>query len=137
MVVMLTGKQADAGIIASGTVVVPIATPFRKLYVLRMSVVQLVLPAGSFEVFPRIWKTNPTTGVIDALLNQIQANASSLKADLQTAGVVGVLPFFSSVTDQDRLISQGSQLIVQVVANGTVTTQPVGMTFMIECAVLE
>lgn len=125
------GKQLDAGITASATVKMIIATPYRKAFVERASVVAETLPIGGAAITATLYK-KPVGATAIALTGAID-----LKVATQTALVSGLMALVSTLTDAQRVINEGDILYADLTAAGTVTTQPVGLQIIVEVAVLE
>ena len=128
----LYAKQLDAGITASSTVKIPFAIPFRKLWIARMSVsISTTLPAGGAAI----------TAVFQKKPNGASAVALNTGFDLTTTNLVLLIPkevpILSTVTEAQRIVNEGDSIYVDAIAAGTVTTQPVGLTFCLEAYVLE
>lgn len=125
------GKQADAGITASATVVVPVGTPHRKLFVEKAGVLMVTLPAGSAAITATLQKKPVGTAAVALTA------ATSLVVATQTAYVVGNAVILSTLTDGQRIINEGDSLYWDLTAAGTVTTQPVGFIGTVEVSILE
>lgn len=130
-VAFVSGQQLDAGITASATVKMVIASPYRKAYIERASVNAEVLPIGSLAITATLYKKRAGAAAV-ALTAAID-----LKVATQTALVSGVMALLSTLTDADRLMLEGDTLYADLTAAGTVTTQPVGLHITVELAVLE
>ncbi len=126
-----SGKQADAGITASATVVIPVATPRRKTFVERCSVVLQTLPIGSAAITITLMK-KPVASAAIAL-----TAATSLLVATQTALIVAEIALLAALTDSERVVAEGDLLYFNVIAAGTVSTQPVGLVGSVEVSVLE
>lgn len=129
--VFVTGRQIDAGITASATVKIPVATPFRKLYVEKAGVSAVTLPIGGGAITATLYK-KPVGGTAVAL-----SAAIDLTVAAQTALVVGAVTILAAATDTQRIVLEGEYLYFDIIAAGTVTTQPAGLVFSIEVLVLE
>lgn len=130
-VVMLSGKQTDANAITPSDIkILEIPSPFRKLYILRWSVVIQTLPQGGGAITAQLTKNGVGSAFLSPSVDLTVAN--------QTAQVVKNLPLLTTISDSQKSFGErGDSLYVGVSAAGTVTVQPVGMIFTIECAVLE
>lgn len=130
--VFLVGKQLDAGITASNTVQIPVATPFRKLYVARLTVHCATVAIGGSTITATLQKK--PVGVAAVALN----TANDIKAAFITSTNTSFnIPLLATLTDAQKILNEGDFLYVDVTAAGTVTTQPVGLIFTVECLVLE
>lgn len=132
---ILYGKQIDAGITASGTKVIDIATPFRKCYVMRLSVVTTIVPAGSSTIIASVIHQN-LAGAVAVLTGNVDLKALTAQVVAEMAGLGGNINT-PIITDAHRFINEGDRLTVSVTSGGTVTTQPVGLIFVAEVAVIE
>lgn len=127
--VFLVGKQLDAGITASATTFIPIASPYRKLYIVRFTVHCETRPAGG-------------AAITATLLHRPGAVALTAAQDITAAFITNVnnsfnIPLLVAATDTQRILVEGDTLAASVIAAGTVTTQPVGLSFVVEALVLE
>lgn len=125
------GRQLDAGITASATVKVPIATPYRRSFIERFGVSAVTLPIGGAAI-TAILQKKPVGAAAVALTAGIDLTVTT-----QTALQVGLGALLSTLTDAQRVLNEGDYLYVDVIAAGTVTTQPVGLQFSVELLVLE
>ena len=126
------GKQLDAGITASATVKIPIANPCRKSYIERLSVAAATLPIGGAAITATLQKKAADGGAVTALTAATDLTVANL-----TALKVAIVALLSTLTDVNRVLQEGDYLYVDVIAAGTVTTQPVGLQFIVELSVLE
>lgn len=101
---------------ATTTVIIP--TPYGKSYVDRVSVAAITAAASSSAVTVQFFKQSGAT-------KTALTAATSIKSDVITAATGAVYPVAITGTDAARLLNQGDCLICDVVAAGTVTTQPV------------
>lgn len=133
-IVFLMGK-AQAVLTPSAQSQVTIPTPYRKLFVLRCTVSTSIIPAGSSTFVGSVAKENASGGVA-TLSNLVDLKALTVNQPIDMGGLGGNVNT-AIVTDAHRFINEGDQLYAAVVAGGTITTQPTGLIFIIEAAVIE
>lgn len=98
------------------TVVVP--TPSTKCYVDRISISATTAAASTNDVKVQWFKQSGAT-------KTALTDAISIKSDVITAATGATYAVTITGNDQARLINPGDCIIVDCVAGGTVTTQPV------------
>lgn len=130
--VFVTGKQLDAGITASNTVKIPVALPFRKCFLERLSVSAVTLPAGGAAITGTFKKYDASADAAVTLTAAVDLTSGNLVA--QESKEVTIL---STLTDSQRIFDEGDTLYLDATAAGTVTTQPAGLTPMAELSVLQ
>lgn len=111
---------------------VPIAIPYRKSYIERFSAAAATLPIGGAAITATLQKKAASDGTVTALTAATDLTVANLTA-LKTA----LIALLSTLTDVNRVLQEGDYLYVDVIAAGTVTTQPVGLQFIVELSVLE
>lgn len=97
------------------TVIIP--TPFSKLYVDRLSIAATVAAASAGTVTVQFFKQSGAT-------KTALTAATSIKNDVLTGANAAVYSVAITGADPARLVQQGDCLIADIVASGTVTTQP-------------
>jgi hypothetical protein len=128
-VAFASGRQLDAGITANATTRIPIASPFRKSFIERVTAQVITVPADA-------------DGTILATLKKISGGTTtSLSAalDLETlVTLVTKLFTLSTLTEMQQTLREGDILVVDVVNNSAaIDTQPVGLIFTAELLPLE
>lgn len=101
---------------ATTTVVIP--TPNTKSYVDRLSIAASTAAASAGTVTVRVFKQSGAT-------KTFLMAATSIKSDVVTAATPATYALTITGTDAERLLQPGDCLGCDVVASGTVTTQPV------------
>jgi hypothetical protein len=124
-----SGKQLDAGITAAATVNIPIATARRKAIVARCSIHYETAPVGGSAITGKLRKKPVGAAAIDL-------TAAFVLTGLATQQVIDI-PILASVTELQGIVQEGDYLFFAVTAAGTVTTQPVGMTIVVELLIQE
>jgi hypothetical protein len=125
-----SGKQLDAGITAAATVNIPIATARRKAIVARCSIHYETAPVGGAAITGVLNKKAKIGGAVTPL------TAAFVLTGLATQQVIDI-PILASVTELQGIVQEGDYLFFAVTAAGTVTTQPVGMTIVVELLIQE
>lgn len=106
---------------ATTTVLVP--TPNTKVYVDRLSLAGLTAAASAAAVTVQVFKQSGAT-------RTALTAATSIRNDVITAATGAVYNLAISGSEPARLIQPGECLVCDVVAAGTVSTQPV---VMVQC----
>lgn len=101
----------------TATTTIIISTPFTKCYVDRLSMSATTAAASAGTVTARFFKQSGAT-------KTFLSAAISLKNDVITAATPAVYGIAITGSDTDRLIQPGDCLGCDLVASGTVTTQP-------------
>jgi hypothetical protein len=101
----------------SATTTVLLPTPFTKCYVDKVSVAAIAAAASSGAVTVQFFKQSGATKTA------ITA-ATSIKSDVITGANPAVYGITITATDPVRLFQAGDIMLVDIVAAGTVTTQP-------------
>jgi hypothetical protein len=124
---IVSGKQLDAGITASATVNIPIATARRRSTVARCSVHYETAPIGGAAITGKLRK------------KPVGAAAVDLTAAFTLTGLTVQQVFDIPITASElaAIVNEGDYLFFAVTAAGTVTTQPVGLTVNVELLILE
>lgn len=111
--------------VASDTVTYPVATPFARSFVGRISAQAGIKPAGSSTITATVFKRNATGSVEVALTGAFDLTAL-------VNGTVANVPILSGLTQAERSLRAGDYLAVDIVAAGTITTQPSDLYFTVE-----
>jgi hypothetical protein len=126
---VISGKQLDAGITASATVNIPIATPRRKAILARISGHYETAPIGGAAITGKLRK------------KPLGAAAFDLTAAFVLTGLtvqqVFDIPLLSTLTELQLIVQEQDYLFFAVTAAGTVTTQPIGLTISVELLIQE
>jgi hypothetical protein len=140
-VVYAHGKQT-ATITSNGTTIIPIATPYRKCYVERMSLQADVIVGFSAGGAAQCQIFKKPTGVSAQAISNVLFidNNHSFATDVAAQTTVK-FPFVQVVadaaTDDWRTINEGEYLYLSIVTSAAVNTQPKGIIATVELMVLE
>jgi hypothetical protein len=102
----------------STTTTVLVPTPYTKVYLDRVSISAITPAASTTAVTVQVFKQSGAT-------KTALTAATSIKSDVITGANPAVYVVAISGSDTARLFQPGDVAIVDVVAAGTVTTQPV------------
>lgn len=126
---VISGKQLDAGITASATTNISIATPRRKAILARISIHFETVPIGGAAITGKLRKKPVGSAAIDL--------TAAFTLTGLTAQLVIDVPLLTTLSELQAIVQEGDYLFFAVTAAGTVTTQPVGMTVSVELLIQE
>ena len=134
------GKQPDQGFLQNTTVNVPIATPYRKCYVERVSfqldVILTFTGAGSCQ-----WQLfKKPTGAASSAFTDVGRidNNSTLTPTARTTAALSFLSNGPLAPDSMRTVNEGEYLFAQVTtANNAITSQCAGFIVTVELLILD
>lgn len=107
--------------VATGTASVHVAVPFRKCKLVSLSVVALTAAAGSGAITATAFKRdNAGTPANRTLTAAFDLTATKITV----ADKAYTFPILSTATEAQQVFQTGDTLRVDVIAAGTVTTQP-------------
>ena len=114
--------------VASSTVAYKRAFPYGKYYLEKVSSFIGTLAAGGAAITAQVFKRNSVGALSVALTGTI---------DLKTGSVNTILPVTITASEANRYFAAGDYLAVDLVAAGTITTQPADLFVTAELAVRE
>ncbi|MEO5589949.1 MAG: hypothetical protein ABIS03_10220 [Gemmatimonadaceae bacterium] len=119
-------RQSD--ITASATVSTFIPLPFRKGVIGRLGITMATLPAGSSTVTATFIKYSKSAAADVSLSAATNIKSGGSVTVKETANIA----LLTTLTEANLTFLEGDSLRVDVIAGGTVTTQPVNMAFSAE-----
>lgn len=134
-IAFLHGKQPDVPA-GTGTTIIPIASPYRKCFILRLSLSHEQGIAGTSCTLA-VLKEN-ASGNVATLSNTVNLMAGVFFSGQVSGDLGGLLGNASTpiVTEAHRLLNEGDRLYAQLVTNA-VSSGLVGIIVVAEVAVLE
>jgi hypothetical protein len=114
--------------VASSTVTYKRGLPVGKYFVEKIGYFIGTLAAGSLAITAQVFRRNSVGAVNQALTAAFDLKAGSINTNLAVA---------ISATEQNRYFAPGDYVAVDLVAAGTITTQPADLFVTVELAVRE